>query len=49
MRDEESDSKLVRSVRFVYQELPHEVAFITAPIERKEILYSVVLARAKNR
>jgi hypothetical protein len=43
------DLKLGRKVRFIYQERPHEVAFIAAQIERKEVVYSVVLAaRAKK-
>jgi hypothetical protein len=32
-----------RKVKFVYQELPADVAFITAQIERHEVVYSVVL------
>jgi len=41
--------KLGRKVRFIYQERPHEVAFIAAQIERKEVVYSFVLAaRAKK-
>jgi hypothetical protein len=49
IRDQESrDLKLEGEIHF-YQERPHEVAFITALIERKEVVYSVVLARAKNR
>jgi hypothetical protein len=37
-----------RKVKFVYQELPEDGAFITAQIERNEVVYSVVLAEAKN-
>jgi hypothetical protein len=37
-----------RKVKFVYQELPEDGAFITAQIERNEVVYSVVLAKAGN-
>jgi hypothetical protein len=37
-----------RKVKFVYQELPDDGAFITAQIERNEIVYSVVLTKARN-
>ncbi len=37
-----------RRVKFTYQELPHDGAFITAQLERNEVVYSVVLAKAKN-
>jgi hypothetical protein len=37
-----------RKVKFVYQELPKDGAFITAQIERNEVVYSVVLTRAGN-
>jgi hypothetical protein len=37
-----------RKVRFVYQELPEDGAFITAQIAGNEVVYSVLLARAKN-
>jgi hypothetical protein len=37
-----------RKVKFVYQELPEDGAFITAQIERNEVVYSVVLAKARN-
>jgi hypothetical protein len=37
-----------RKVKFFYQELPEDGAFITAQIERNEVVYSVVLAKAKN-
>jgi hypothetical protein len=36
-----------RKVKFIYQELPEDGAFITAQIERNEV-YSVVLVRANN-
>jgi hypothetical protein len=50
MRDEEWIKKLEdgRKVKFIYQELPKDGAFITAQLERTEIVYSVVLAKAKN-
>jgi hypothetical protein len=37
-----------RRVKFIYQELPEDGAFITAQIERNEVVYSVVLTKAKN-
>jgi hypothetical protein len=37
-----------RRVKFIYQELPEDGAFLTAQIERNEVVYSVVLAKAKN-
>jgi hypothetical protein len=37
-----------RKVKFVYQELPEDGAFITAQIERHEVVYSVILAKAGN-
>jgi hypothetical protein len=37
-----------RKVKFIYQELPKDGAFITAQIERNEVVYSVVLTRAGN-
>jgi hypothetical protein len=37
-----------RTVKFIYQELPKDGAFITAQIERHEVVYSVVLAKAGN-
>jgi hypothetical protein len=50
MRDEEWVKKLEdgRKVKFIYQELPEDGAFITAQIERNEVVYSVVLVRANN-
>jgi hypothetical protein len=35
-------------VKFVCQELPEDGAFITAQIEGNEVVYSVVLTRARN-
>jgi hypothetical protein len=37
-----------RKVKFIYQELPEDVAFITAQLERNEVVYSVVLTKAGN-
>jgi hypothetical protein len=37
-----------RKVKFVYQELPEDTAFITAQIERNEVVYSVLLNQARN-
>jgi hypothetical protein len=37
-----------RRVKFIYQELPNDGAFITAQIAGHEVVYSVVLAKAKN-
>jgi hypothetical protein len=50
MPDEEWVKKLEdgRKVQFIYQELPEDGAFITAQIERNEVVYSVVLTKARN-
>ncbi len=50
MRDEEWIKKLEdgRKVKSIYQELPDDGPFITAQIERNEVVYSVVLAKARN-
>jgi hypothetical protein len=50
MPEEEWVKKLEdgRKVKFIYQELPEDGAFITAQIERNEVVYSVVLTKAKN-
>jgi hypothetical protein len=37
-----------RKVKFIYQELPKDGAFITAQIGGNEVVYSVVLTKAKN-
>jgi hypothetical protein len=37
-----------RKVKFVYQELPEDSAFITAQLAGDEIVLSVVLTNAKN-
>jgi hypothetical protein len=50
MPDEEWTKKLEdgRQVKFIYQELPEDGAFITAQIAGNEIVYSVVLRKAGN-
>ena len=50
MRDEDWIKTLEdgRRVKFIYQELPEDGAFITAQIERNEVVYSVVLTKARN-
>ena len=50
MRDEEWIKTLVdgRNVKFIYQELPLNGAFITAQLAGNEVVYSVVLAKANN-
>jgi hypothetical protein len=50
MPDKEWVKKLEdgRKVKFIYQELPEDGAFITAQIERNEVVYSVVLTKARN-
>jgi len=50
MTDSEWIKKLEdgRKVRFVYQELAEDGAFLTAQIERHEVVYSVILAKARN-
>jgi hypothetical protein len=37
-----------RKVKFVYQELPEDRAFLTAQIEGHEVVYSVLLTKAGN-
>ena len=37
-----------RKVKFIYQELPKNGAFITAQIGGHEVVYSVVLTKARN-
>lgn len=37
-----------RKVKFVYQELPDDGAFLTAQIGGNEVVYSIVLAKARN-
>jgi hypothetical protein len=50
MPDEEWTKKLEdgRKVKFIYQELPGDGAFITAQVSGNEIVYSVVLTKAGN-
>ena len=37
-----------RKVKFFYQDLPEDGAFITAQLEGNELVYSVVLTEARN-
>jgi len=37
-----------RRVKFTYQELPEDTAFITAQIGGNKVVYSIVLANAGN-
>jgi hypothetical protein len=50
MPDEEWIKNLTdgRQVKFIYQELPTDGAFVTAQIAGNEVVYSVVLTRAGN-
>jgi hypothetical protein len=50
MRDEDWIKTLEdgRRVKFIYQELPEDGAFITAQIEGNEVVYSIVLTKARN-
>ena len=50
MPDEEWIKTLAdgRRVKFIYQKLPEDGAFITAQIAGNEVVYSVVLAKAGN-
>jgi hypothetical protein len=50
MRDEEWIKTLQdgRRVKFIYQELPNDGAFITAQSEGNEVVYSVMLTKARN-
>ena len=50
MADEEWIKKLEdgRKVKFFYQELPDDGAFITAQLEGNEVVYSVIMANARN-
>ena len=50
MLDEEWIKKLGdgRKVKFSYQELLEDGAFITAQLEGNEVVYSVVLSKARN-
>jgi hypothetical protein len=50
MQDEEWIKTLAdgRRVKFIYQELPEDGAFMTAQIAGHEVVYSVILAKAGN-
>ena len=50
MPDEEWIKTLAdgRRVKFIYQELSQVSAFITAQLEGNEVVYSVILAKARN-
>ena len=50
MPDEEWIKKLEddQKVKFIYQELPEDRAFITAQLAGNEVMYSVVLTKARN-
>jgi len=50
MRDEEWIKTLAdgRRVKFIYQELAEDGAFLTAQLEGNEVVYSVVLTKAGN-
>jgi hypothetical protein len=37
-----------RKVKFIYQELPEDGAFMTAQLAGNEVVYSVVLTKARN-
>jgi hypothetical protein len=37
-----------RRVKFIYQQLPQDGAFITAQLAGNEVVYSVVLSNARN-
>ncbi|MHB8503656.1 MAG: hypothetical protein ACYDCG_01010 [Candidatus Acidiferrales bacterium] len=50
MPDQEWIKKLEdgRAVKFIYQELPGDGAFLTAQIAGNKVVYSVVLTKAGN-
>jgi len=50
MRDEEWIKTLAdgRKVKFIYQVLPVDGAFLTAQLAGNEVVYSVVLAKVRN-
>jgi hypothetical protein len=50
MPDEEWVKTLAdgRTVKFIYHELPGDGAFMTAQLAGNEVVYSVLLAKAKN-
>jgi hypothetical protein len=37
-----------RRVKFIYQELPEDGAFISAQLAGNEVVYSVILTKARN-
>ena len=37
-----------RKVKFIYQELPEDGAFITAQLAGNEVVYSIILTNAKT-
>jgi len=37
-----------RKVKFIYHELPKDGAFITAQVAGNEVVYSIILTKAKN-
>jgi hypothetical protein len=37
-----------RKVKFIYQELPNDGAFISAQIAGNEVVYSIILSDARN-
>lgn len=37
-----------RRVKFIYQELPNDGAFISAQIAGNEVVYSIILSDARN-
>jgi hypothetical protein len=37
-----------RKVKFIYQELPENGAFITAQVARNEVVYSIILTKVRN-
>jgi hypothetical protein len=51
MPDEEWIKKLEdgRKVKFIYQELPKDEAFITAQVAGNEVVYSIILTKQKIR
>jgi hypothetical protein len=50
MQDDEWIKKIIdgRRVKFTYHELPEDGAFTAAQVERNEVVYSVVLSKARN-
>jgi hypothetical protein len=50
MPDEEWVKTLAggRTVKFIYQELPGDGAFMTAQVAGNKVVYSIVLAKANN-